>query len=633
MRLFGLSGSGLDVDEIVSQLMRAERVPLDRLYQKRQLAEWKRDEYRNITNLLRSFKDEYFNNLKMASNMLSQSTYRKFVGKSSDESVITVSGNANAAAGSYTVLVKEIAAAAVSRSSGEITKKLVGSSAVNVDSAKGKSISLEIDGIRKTITIGSDVTDLTELVQSLQSSIDEQFGLIDGESKVQVSIVNVDGSDRIAFIPNSEKGVHKIAIYSGPSETSDALNHLGFTGYASNRLSTGDTLEAVSAKLNNPFSFNENGKIELIINNKRFEFDKSTTLSSMMNKINSDPDANVIMQYDEISDRFVITAKQLGSGSTIQLSENGSTFLEAVGLDNPDYTAGKDACIVLNGTQTIVRSSNSFTINGITYNLHKKSDQVQTVTLEQDVQGVLDNIKKFIEKYNEIIDAINKKLDEKYDRNFLPLTDEQKKEMKEDDIRRWEEKAKTGLLRNDSIFQNIVNDMRRALSDAIEGVSLTLSSIGITTGSYSDKGKLKIDEEKLKAAIENNPEGVMELFAKKSSIDRNIDLTPEERAKRYNEQGIAYRIFDVIENNIRTIRDKDGRKGILLEMAGMEGDSSDIKNLMYNEIKEYNEEISKLAKKLYQKEELYYLKYAQLEKAITSMLSQGNYLLSQFMQQ
>jgi flagellar hook-associated protein 2 len=143
--------------------------------------------------------------------------------------------------------------------------------------------------------------------------------------------------------------------------------------------------------------------------------------------------------------------------------------------------------------------------------LLKENADTQTVSLTQDVDSVYDNISKFIAKYNEIIDTINNKLSEKYDRNYLPLTDEQKEAMNEDDIKKWEEKAKTGLLRNDSILQNIVYRMRSAVYDSVAGISTALSEIGITTDTYVTKGKLIIDETKLKEAIRNNPDNVMNL--------------------------------------------------------------------------------------------------------------------------
>ena len=76
-RIGGLA-TGLDTDQMVSDLMKAERIPLQKLMQKRQLSEWKMDAYRDITNKLRAFKDDFFNTLKPSSNMLSASQYKKF---------------------------------------------------------------------------------------------------------------------------------------------------------------------------------------------------------------------------------------------------------------------------------------------------------------------------------------------------------------------------------------------------------------------------------------------------------------------------------------------------------------------------------------------------------------------------
>jgi len=625
MRLFGLSGSGLDPDMIVSQLMQAERVPLDRLYQKRQLAEWRRDEYRNIINLLRGLKDEFFNVLKPATNMLSQSTYKKFTYTSTDSTVVTVTANADAVAGSHTIYVHEVATAAIKVSQEGITKPVTGKSSPNLSIVKGKSFSLSIDGVTKTITVSNDVSNVAELVADIQASIDTAFGKVNGESKVAVGLD--DGN--LTFTPNTAKGVNKITISSGPNESSDALSGLGFNTIASNRLSTTDTLETVAQKMKNGFTFNEEGKIVLTINGKKFEFSKSDTLGSMMSKISNDSDAGVIMQYDEISDTIKFTAKQLGAGSTIKLEEEGSNFISSLNLSE---TAGKDAMVTIDGTHTILRSSNTFTINGITYNILKKSETEQTITLKQDTEGIFESIKKFVEKYNEVIKVINDKLAEKYDRNYLPLTDAQKKELKEDDIKRWEEKAKTGLLRNDRLLQDIVYNMRRALSDSVQGVSINLSSIGITTGTYEEKGKLIIDEYKLKEAIANNPDAVMDLFCKKPSVEDNINLTGEQRAIRYNEGGLAYRLFDIIEDNIRTRRDDNNKKGLLLEKAGMPGDLSEIKNAIYEEIKGYDDEILRLEAKLYDREMAYYAKYARLETMLSRMLAQSSYLMMQFTQ-
>lgn len=624
--------SGLDTESIISQMMQAERVPLNRLYQKRQLVEWRQEEYRSITSSLQSFKNEFFNSLKPSSNMLLQGSYKRFSVVSSDSSVVTVTGNADAIAGSHKIEVKKVATAAASVSGGTVSKGIAGENAVNIETVKGKTFSLQVDGVTKQITVADDITDAAGLVSALQSAIDSAFG----EGKVVVGGLEGEGGTQLTFDTVAGSGVNKLMISSGAVEGTDALLHLGFNTYASNRLNTRESLETVASQMKTPMEFSEDGNVRLTINGKEFVFSKETSLATMMNSINSDSSAGVVIQYDEIGDVFRITAKQTGAGTNISIEESGSSFLQAVNLgEEAAYTAGVDAEVVLDG-QLLTRSSNTFTVAGLTYTLLKESSDEQTVTLTQDVDAIFDNIINFVDQYNELIKTINDKVSEKYDRNFPPLTEEQKADMSDSEIEIWEKKAKTGLLKNDSLLESITMEMRRALQDAVEGVGLRLSDIGIKTGSWEDKGKLVIDEQgqqKLKEAIRNNPDAVMELFAKEPPVKSNIDITQEEREQRYAGGGLAYRLFDIIENNIRTTRDSDNRKGLLLEKAGIIGDLSELKNSMYEEIEDYNDKIYDMEIRLYNKENAYYIKFSRLETLLSQMTTQSNYFASLLGQQ
>jgi len=630
VRLSGLA-TGLDTDSLISQLMSVERIPLNKIIQKRQIAEWKRDDYREITNLLKRFKSEFFDILNKDNYMFSQSTYKKYTAVSTDSAYVIASGTSESVPGDYKVTVNKLATADRAVSSGNVTKDLTG--APQDYSLSGKKIKITLDGVTRELTL-DNYTNLDDLVgkagTGLQALVDTAFG----SGKIKVS--NSDG--QLKF--ETTGGASKITLLNG--STSDGLEQLGFVSGSSNRISTNETLENLASKFASGLSFDGNDNLVFTINSKTFAFSKNTTLASMMNTINSDSTANVNITYDEVTDKFIITAKQTGAGDNIRIQQIGGTFFTqgtagAARIDtaNPIVLAdggqqGEDAEITING-QAIKRSSNTFTVNGVTYTIlkeHTASNPDDTITVAQDVDGIYDKIKNFVDKYNEIIDKINSKLSEKYDRNYQPLTSEQKEAMSEDDIKKWEEKAKTGLLRNDSILQNIVYSMRKALSDAVSGVGINLSSIGITTGDYTQKGKLKIDEDKLKEAIRNDIDSVMNLFSKKSSVTSNIDLSYQESTQRYKEEGLAYRLFDIIEDNIRTIRDANGKKGILLEKAGMVGDASEFKNMLYEEIYSYGKRIVELEEKLIEKENRYYSKYATLEKLISQMNSQSSWLAS-----
>ncbi len=630
LRLTGLGGSGLDTDTIVKQLMSVEKMPLDKLYQKRQLAEWKRDDYRSITNLLRGLKDDFFNVLKPSTNMLSQSSYKKYVGTSSDDKIVTVTGNSESVAGSHKISVIKLATAGKAESSGGVTDPLQGN-AISDYNLSGKKLLITLDGVTREITLDnysftegdpaeSDI--VSKASTGLQALIDNAFGA----GKINVSY---DGdTQKINF--ESAGGASKITLQGG-----DALDKLGFSAGASNRLNIYQSLDTLKSAFASDLTFNAEGKLKFKINSVEFTFDKSVSLSSMMNTINSDADAKVNIKYDETTDQFVITSKQLGYGDNIIIdaAQEGSFFGTggASGINTGSATTshGSDAVVKID-EQTLTRSSNSFTVNGVTYNLLKAhtdpATQSETVSLALDTEGIYNNIKSFVDKYNDIISTINSKLGEKYDRDYQPLTDEQKADMEAEDIKKWEEQAKTGLMRNDGLLQDIVYSMRKALTDSIDGIAKSLPAIGITTGAYTEQGKLKIDEAKLKAAISNDPEAVADLFSKKSSIDYSDSLTTEQRSQRYKEEGLANRLSDILEDNIRTI----GGKGKLLQKAGIAGDRTEFENLIYDEIDDYDKDIASLLDRLTDKEERYYAKFTAMESAISRMNAQSSWLASQF---
>ena len=626
MRLSGLGGSGLDTESIIKQLMTAEKVPLTKLIQKRQLAEWKRDAYRDMTNKLREFKDTYFNVAKSASNLMSETSFKKFTGVSTNNAYVTVSGNAESIAGSHTVSITSIAIAGKAVSTAGVTDELVGTAISEGNyNLSGKTLKITLDGITREISLGDYSSTQDTMGDQIQSLVNTAFG----ENKITVDYSIADR--KLSF--NTTGGASIVTLSSGT--TNDGLAALGFTSGITNRLDTSKTLSSLSTSFANDLTFNSDGKLKFTINSKEFTFDKSVTLASMMNTINTDADAKVNMKYDETTDKFIITSKQFGTGDNITISAiQGGNFFgvnSASGIITGSATTsqGSDAKAKIDGID-VTRSSNTFTLNGTIYTLVKAhtnpATESETVSLSMNTDEIYNNIKGFVDKYNEIISNINSKLTEKYDRDYQPLTDEQKEDLSEDEIKKWETIAKTGLLKADPILQDVAYKMRSALSDGITGLTTSLSSIGIKTGDYSDKGKLLIDETKLKAAIQNDPSSVSELFTKQSSIRYNADNTTALKSERYKNEGLASRISDILNDNIRTV----GGKGRLLEKAGIQGDATEFSSLSYKEIDRYDDDINDLIEKLSDKEDRYYAKFTALEKYISQMNVQSSWLSSQF---
>lgn len=131
MRVGGLA-SGMDIDSIVADLMKAERMPLDKLKQQKQTLEWKRDDYRSMNTLLLDFRSE-LTQYKLTTK------YRARMTASSDESKVTATATSAASQASYTINnVTGLASAAnrVSGSGGSNGEKL-SASGKNFNPSKG----------------------------------------------------------------------------------------------------------------------------------------------------------------------------------------------------------------------------------------------------------------------------------------------------------------------------------------------------------------------------------------------------------------------------------------------------------------------------------------------------------------
>ncbi len=538
--------SGIDVDSIIQDLMRIEQMKVDRLKQDRQLVEWRKEAYREITNLLRAFQDEFFNISKTDMYMLSSNAYKTFSVTSSAEEYVTATANASALEGSYT-----------------ITK---------IESLAAPTI---LKGVSWVFSEG----------RSLDSTL-EQLGLVEADGRADFSI---NGVRFLIGTPTEGEELPDDTVVIDPTKT---------------------------------------------------------TMRQFVNLINTNDKAGVNIFYSSIEKSFVLQTKATGAATDILLDEISGTFLQDLGLtaDGAEKIAGTDARVYFakigsgdlsNPDNSILwqSSTNTFTIDGVTYTLKNTTPEETApikITVAQDVDKAYNAIKNFVDKYNELIDKINGKLNEERFRDYLPLTDAQKNEMSEKEIELWEERAKSGLLRSDSILQNIVYSMRRALSDAVEGVGINLSSIGITTGLYFERGKLHIDENELKEALRNDTERVMDLFIKRSSIDYSPNLDAASQTRRYNESGLLHRISDILMNNIRTTRNKDGKKGILLEKAGIVGDVTEFQNLMDDELKRLDRRLDAAMEAMIRQESRYWAQFTALERAIQQMNAQSMWLMQQF---
>ncbi|WP_273483044.1 flagellar filament capping protein FliD [Desulforamulus ruminis] len=488
----------------------------------------------------------------------------------------------------------------------------------------GKDFYIKVDGVQYHIDLTEDFADDA----AFQTEIRDQLTTQGAPADLEVNIV--DG--KISF---KTTNTHEIVILKGDDGLRDEL---GFTDAVnSNKISLTDSMEKIAANLTSSEPpdeikpYDAEGKIEFTVNGVTITATKEDSLKSIMDKVNNSS-AGVTMRYDSLSDKFVLESKSAGLAEKVDVEDVKGEFFKALQFNmSEEVSHGTDAKLTIDGTE-VTRSTNKFAIDGVTYEL--KGIGESTVTVAGDPDKLLSNIKEFVNKYNSLIDTISNKLNEKSykyatknSNAYAPLTDEQKKEMSEDEIKLWEEKAKSGLLRSDSLLEQALDDFRSTLYAKVEGVDISLYDIGITTSNaWTDNGKLVIDEEKLKQAIQDMPDKVTQLFTQESEIPYDSS----DRSTRFKQQGIAQRMFDVIEDNIRTTRDSMGNKGALLVKAGMENDTTDQENVISEQMKEQNKRLEALLEKLQDKEDYYYQMFSAMEVAIQNLNSQSAWLAQQF---
>ena len=148
-------------------------------------------------------------------------------------------------------------------------------------------------------------------------------------------------------------------------------------------------------------------------------------------------------------------------------------------------TEGKDAQIVLNGV-TYTGDSNTFEVNGLTITALQESSKEITLTTRQDTEGVYNKIKSFLKEYNALINEMDKLYNAESTKEYEPLTDEEKKELSDSEVEKWEDKIKGSILRRDSNLSTISNAMKTIMLQGVtvNGKQMYLSDFGIETLGY-----------------------------------------------------------------------------------------------------------------------------------------------------
>ena len=556
------------------------------------------------------------------------------VGSNGEVSLNEIGGAGNplyisGASGNFASLVKDLEDAVKDESSSfslDMTKDVTKEVSTS-DYLSDKTISVTLNGQTKTIKLDGITPQGSEsfndaFVRTLNEKVADAFG----NGKLTAKL---DGG-KLTFTGNASDN---FSISSGAGELV-GLGSETLTSYLDTNKTLGDLLGDNMGGLT-AVGQDDNGNdlYGLTINGETMKFTKDTSLSSVMEAINSNTEAGVDVSYSKLTNEFVFTAKETGSAGKIEM---GDDLAQKLFGDSKNYAHGTDAVFTatINGkTQTFTRSTNNVDLDGLKVTLegtfdavYVKDDQGQNTDVVDKTQGVsfstktntdtiVDAIKQFVEDYNALVTEVKKAysdmpLQQSNGSRYEPLTSEQEADMTESELKAYEEKAKTGILFMDSDLSSLYNSLRSAVTPGGNDGAY-LRSIGINTSYSEGLTTISLDEAALREALETDPDGVRDAFAKSQKNGAATD-------------GLMASIQSVTEKYAATT---GATKGILIEKAGSQyAPSSALQNTMLDKMDEIDEQIEKWQDKMTNKVDYYTNKFTQLEMLINQMNSQSSAL-------
>lgn len=528
--IYGLSGSGLDIESLVKMGMMNKQNQYDKMYQTQLKQTWVKEAYNTVYTDVKAFK-ESMSTFKMQSNMSAMQA------TSSNNDVVSVTANGAAAAMNHKITVEQVASNAylMTANGQKIDRANTSSAAAN--SAYLKDVLFSGDATKTTVDgqtsylVKNDTTNKTDTFKG---------------SDVAISIEVQDSDEKDS---NGNPVTHKVEFtYDQIFGDNKTLNDLAtaFSNSGANIQGGYDTVND-SFSLYNKTSGSAN-RIGLKANNE--------ASADLLNKLH-------LASYD-------------GQKNTL-----GSAISFTNGTWKEDAAVGTNAKATIDG-KTYESDTNKLNVANVIYNFNgvsaKNADgtyQASTISVSQDTDKIVDNVKKFVETYNSLIDSLNTKYREEKNTDYKPLTKKQEGEMTESQIDKWNEKAKSGLLYHDNNIYSIISDMREALYTKVDAVDTVLtdskgnkysynsmSSIGIT--SSTNQGHITLDEEKLKKALTEDPDCVYQLFASDQDSTYISGSTNKNQADTYTSKsdylntGIANRLYNAMTTNISNLESYAG---------------------------------------------------------------------------
>ncbi|WP_325214279.1 flagellar filament capping protein FliD [Oscillibacter sp.] len=244
-----------------------------------------------------------------------------------------------------------------------------------------------------------------------------------------------------------------------------------------------------------------------------------------------------------------------------------------------------------------------------------RDTKAEGVTFEtsSDADKIVDAVKQMVEDYNAMATEIKKAYStlpaqRSNGAYYEPLTAEDEEDMSESAIKNWNDKAKQGLLFGDRDLATLYQRMTNAISMTGEN-GAALREAGITVNYSNGLSTLEFNEDKFRAALNNDPDKVRDAFT----------ASMESGAKS---NGLMQALKQPLEMYGKT----EGGKGLLVEKAGSSlAPSTMYNNTIQKELNNIDSQIERWQEKMEDQIDHYTSQFSRLEQLIQQMNSQSSY--------
>ncbi|ART83369.1 flagellar hook-associated protein 2 [Oceanisphaera profunda] len=240
-----------------------------------------------------------------------------------------------------------------------------------------------------------------------------------------------------------------------------------------------------------------------------------STLAEVAQAINSaegNKGVKATVVNDDEGARLVLFSEKTGTDHQLEIDVRGdadglSRLLDTEG-NLTEVQAAQNAEITIDGAKVTSQSNEiKDAVNGVTLTVDKVNTEEKPstrLTIGYDKGAVESNVKSFVEAFNKVVSTVNKLT--KYDA----------------------ETKQAGPLNGDTSTRSLMSQLRRMLSEPVEGAQAplqNLADLGVTT---NKDGTIALDETRLKKQTSDNFEKVGALFASDKGLSKQLSTMVDE---------------------------------------------------------------------------------------------------------